>query len=61
MHVNSMKFNSTKSMHLKKIVACVVFLRFIYIVVYLIMNVMIENVKIKAMFDNKAEINCIFK
>ena len=61
MHVDSMKFSSTKSMHLKKIVTRVIFLRFMYIVVCSIVNVMIENIKIKTMFNNKAEINCMFK
>ena len=32
-----------------------------YVVVCSIVNVMIENIKIKAMFDNETEINCIFK
>ena len=61
MHINLMKFNSTKSMHLKKIVACVVFLRFIYVIVYSIINVIIENVKTKTMFNIETKINCIFK
>ena len=60
-HIDSMKFNSTKSMHLKKIVIRVIFLRFIYVVVCSIVNIMIENIKIKTMFDNEADINCIFK
>ena len=60
-HVDSMKFNSTKSMHLKKIVTCVIFLRFIYVVACSTMNIIIENIKIKTMFNNKAEINYIFK
>ena len=61
MRVDSMRLNSTKSVHLRKIVACVVSLRFMYIVVCSIVNVMIENIKIKVMFNNEAEINCIFK
>ena len=61
MHVDSMRFNSTKSMHLKEIVIRVAFLRFMYVVAYLIVNVMIENIKIKTMFDNETEINCMFK
>ena len=56
-----MRFNSTKSVHLKKIVTRVAFLRLIYIVVYSIVNVMIENIKIKTMFDNETEVNYIFK
>ena len=60
-HVDSMTLNSTKSVHLKKIVTCVAFLRFMYVVVCLIVSVMIENNKIKTLFDNGAEINCIFK
>ena len=61
MHVDSMKLSSTKSMHLKEIVIRVVFLHFIYVVVCSIVNVMIENIKIKTMFNNEAEINCMFK
>ena len=61
MHVNLIRFNSTKSMHLKEIVIRVVFLCFMYIVVYSTMNVMIEDIKTKTMFNNKIEINCIFK
>ena len=61
MHVNSMKFNLTDSMHLKEIVTRIVFLRLIYVVVYSIVNVLIENIKIKAMFNSKAETNCMFK
>ena len=61
MHVDSMRFNSTKSVHLKKIVIRVAFLRLMYAVVCSIVNVMIENIKIKTMFDSEAEINCIFK
>ena len=60
-HIDSMRFNSTKSVHLKKIVTRVTFLRLMYIVTYSIMNVMIENIKIKAMFNNEAEVNFMFK
>ena len=61
MHIDSMRLNSTKSMHLKKIVTRVIFLRFMYVVVRSIVNVIIENIKIKTMFNNETEINCIFK
>ena len=60
-HVDSMRLSSTKSMHLKEIVIRVAFLRFMYVVACSIVNVMIENIKIKAMFDNEAEVNCMFK
>ena len=60
-YVDSIKVNSMKSVHLKEIVTRVAFLRFIYVVVCSIVNVMIENIKIKAMFDNGTEINCMFK
>ena len=56
-----MRLSSTKSVHLKKIVARVAFLRLMYVVACSIVNVMIENIKIKAMFDNGAEVNCMFK
>ena len=61
MHVDSMKLNSTKSMHLKEIVIRVTFLRLMYIVACSVVNIMIKNIKIKTMFDNEIEINCIFK
>ena len=48
-------------MHLKKIVTRVAFLRLMYAVVCSIVSVMIENIKIKAMFDSGAEVNCMFK
>ena len=56
-----MRFNSTKSMHLKKIVICVIFLRFMYAIVCSTMNMIIENIKTKAMFNNNAKINYISK
>ena len=61
MHVDLIKLNSAKLMHLKKIVARVVFLRFMYAVAYSTVNVIIENIKIKTMFDNKTKVNCMFK
>ena len=60
-HVNSIRFNSTKSVHLKKIVIRIAFLRLMYAVVCSIVNVIIENIKIKAMFDNETEVNYMFK
>ena len=56
-----MRFNSTKSVYLKKIVTCVAFLCLIYVVVCLIVSVIIENVKIKTMFNNEIKIKYIFK
>ena len=61
MHVDSMRLSSTESMHLKEIVTRVAFLRFIYAVACSIVNVIIEDIKIKAMFNNGAEINYMFK
>ena len=61
MHIDSMRFNLTKSVYLKKIVTRVISLCFIYVVICSIVSVIIENIKIKAMFDNKTEINCMFK
>ena len=60
-HVDSMRLSSTKSVHLKEIVIRVAFLRFMYVVACSIVSVMIENIKIKAMFDSGAEVNCMFK
>ena len=61
MHIDSMRFSSTKSMHLRKIVTRVAFLRFMYVVACSIVSVMIKDIKIKAMFDNRAGVNCMFK
>ena len=61
MHVNFIRLSLTKSVHLKKIATRIVFLRFIYAIVCLTMNVMIKKSKIKAMFDNDTEISYILK
>ena len=61
MHVELIKFNSIKFVHLKKIVVRIVFFRSIYVVVCLMMNVFINNVKIKMLFNNDVEINCMLK
>ena len=60
-HVDSMRLSSTESMHLKEIVIRVAFLRLMYAVACSIVSVIIENIKIKTIFDNEAEINCMFK
>ena len=60
-HVESIKFNFIESIHLKKIVVRIVFFRSMYIVACLTMNVSINNIKIKALFDNDVKINCISK
>ena len=57
MHVESVKFSSIESIHLKEIVIRVVFLRSMYAVVCLTMNISIENVKIKTLFDSDAELH----
>ena len=61
MHVELIKFNFIKSIHLKKIIIQIIFFRSIYVVVYSTMNVSINNVKIKTLFDNNVEINCMSK
>ena len=61
MHVELIKFNFIKSIHLKEIVARVVFFRSMYVVVCSMMNVSIDDVKIKTLFDNDVEINCMLK
>ena len=60
-HVNSIRLSSTKSVHLKKIVTRVAFSRLMYVVVCSIVNVIMRNIKIKTMFNNEAEFNCMFK
>ena len=61
MHIESTRLNLTKIEYLKKIVARITFLRLMYIVACLILNIMIENIKIKTMFNSEVEVNCIFK
>ena len=60
-HVDSMRLSSTESVHLKEIMTRVAFLRLMYAVACSIVNVMIEDIKIKTMFDSEAEVNCMFK
>ena len=61
MHVKSIKFNFIEFIHLKKIVVRIVFFCLMYVVVCSIINVFIDNVKIKTLFDNNVEINCMSK
>ena len=61
MYIDSIRFNSAKLIYLKDMVTRVTFLRFIYIVACLIVSVMIENIKLKTMFNKETEINCMFK
>ena len=61
MHVKSIKLNFIKSIHLKEIIVRIVFLRSIYVVVCLTMNVLINDVKIKMLFNNDVKINYILK
>ena len=61
MHVESIKFNFIKSIHLREIVARIVFFYSMYVVAYFIINVSINDVKIKTLFNNDVEINCMSK
>ena len=61
MHVELIKFNFIELIHLKEIVARIVFFRSMYVVIYLMMNVSIDDVKIKALFDNNVKINYMSK
>ena len=61
MHVELIRFNFIESIYLKEIVARIVFFRLMYIVACLMMNVSIDDVKIKTLFDNDVEINCMSK
>ena len=60
-HVESVKFNFIESIHLKEIIIRIVFLYLMYVVVYFIINVSIDDVKIKALYNNNIEINCMLK
>ena len=61
MHVKSIKLNFIESIHLKKIVVRIVFFRSIYVIIWLMMNVLIDDVKIKTLFNNNVEINYMSK
>ena len=61
MHVESIKFNFIESIHLKKIIVRIVFFRSMYAVVCLTMNISINDVKIKMLFDNNVVINYMLK
>ena len=61
MHVESIKLNFIESIHLRKIVVRIVSFRSMYIVVCFTMNVLIDDVKIKMLFNNNVEINCMLK
>ena len=61
MYIELIKFNSIESIHLKKIVVRLIFFDLIYIVVCSTMNIFINDVIIKILFNNDAEINYISK
>ena len=61
MHVESIESNFIELIYLKKIVIRIVFFRSMYAVVCSMMNVSINDVKIKTLFDNDVEINYISK
>ena len=61
MHIDSIKFNSTKVMHSKEIIVHVVSLHFIYIIACSTINIIIENIKTKTMFNNKIKIDVMKK
>ena len=60
-YIDSIKFSSTKSVHLRKIIIRVTFLRFMYVVAYSNVSIIIENIKIKTIFNSRTEVNYIFK
>ena len=61
MHIESIRLNFIQLIHLRKIIAQIVFFCSIYVVVCFIMNVSIDNVKIKTLFNSDVEINCMLK
>ena len=61
MHVESVKFNFIELIHLKEIVIRIAFFHSMYVVVCSTMSVSIENVKVKVLFNNDIEINCMSK
>ena len=61
MHVKSIKFNFIKLIHLKEIIIRIIFFRSIYVVICSTIIVSIDDVKIKTLFNNNVEINCMLK
>ena len=61
MHIESIELNSIELIYLKKIIIKVVFFCSMYTVACLIMNMFINNVKIKTLFNNNVKINCMSK
>ena len=61
MHVESIKFNFIKLIYLRKVIAQIIFFYLMYVVVCLMMNVSINNIKIKILFNNNIKINYILK
>ena len=61
MHVESIKFNFIESIYLKEIVVRIISFRSMYAVVCFTMNMSIDNIKIKTLFDNNVKINCMSK
>ena len=61
MHIKSIKLNFIELIHLKEIVVRIVFFHSMYVIVYSMMNVSINDVKIKTLFDNDVKINCMSK
>ena len=61
MHVESIKLNFIESIYFEKIIVQIVFFRSMYVVVYFIINMLIDDVKIKTLFNNNVEINCMSK
>ena len=61
MHVELIKLNFIESIYLRKIVIRIIFFCSIYIVVCLTINMIINDVKIKTLFNNNVEINYMLK
>ena len=60
-HVESVEFNFIESIYLKEIIARVAFFCLMYAVVCSTMSVSIDDIKIKTLFNNDVEINCMSK
>ena len=60
-HVELIKLKFIKFVYLKEIVVRIVFFRSMYVVVCSTMNVFIDDIKIKMLFNNDVEINYMLK
>ena len=60
-YINSFAFFTNESIYINELITWVTFFHNIYIIIYLIIYIDVENYYVKIIFDNKIKINYIFK